>query len=169
MCRAAIPRVTNILSHSSGTPGPSGSRGRPQGFSGQALGHWPQASISLQPQQTKMQRNWPNWCQRPKPAAHTPVHSAGSAGHGAHPGQQPPALGQLTEALHWAPSTTSETTPRAISRAPLCCSWRGWPRGPPGQMEDSRSLTSQGGPLVPEDPGAVSSALAGPSPVRRSL
>lgn len=110
-----------------------------------------------------MRRNWPNWCQRPKPAAHTSVHCIGSAGHAARPDQQPPALGQLTEALHWAPSTTSEPTPRAISRAPLCCSWQGWPRGPPGQMEGSRSLTSRGGPLVPEDPGAVSSTLPGPS------
>lgn len=38
-------------------------------------GYWPQASVSLQTQQTKMQRNWPNWCRCPKLGACALVHS----------------------------------------------------------------------------------------------
>lgn len=50
-------------------------------------GHWPQASISLQPQQTNMQRNWLNWYQRPKPAPCARVFSAwGDRGTGAQVG-----------------------------------------------------------------------------------
>lgn len=41
-----------------------------------SLGHWPQVSISLQPQQTNMQRNSLNWCHCPKPAACARVFSA---------------------------------------------------------------------------------------------